>query len=109
MTDISAAALALLVGLSDSRFPSCRRGTINKCGIPKGVVMTVVIRFTRGEEAKALPLLLRHSRGMVLPDRTYVLDQGAVEALRSAGVRFIEVSRNGNPSGAAGAIAGERI
>ena len=71
--------------------------------------MTVVIRFTRRDEAKALPILLRHSQGMVLPDRTYVLHQDAVDALRSAGVPFIEISREGNVSGAAGAIAGERV
>ena len=36
-------------------------------------------------------------------------DQDAVEALRAAGVRFVEVSREGSVPGAAGAIAGERV
>lgn len=71
--------------------------------------MTVVVRFTSREEAKALPILLRHSPGMVLPERTYVLNREAVDALRSAGVRFTEVSREGSLPPAAGAIAGERI
>ena len=71
--------------------------------------MTVVVRFTSREEAKALPILLRHSPGMVLPERTYVLHQEAVEALRAAGVRFVEVSRESSLPGAAGAVAGERI
>ena len=55
--------------------------------------MTVVVRFTSREEEKALPILLRHSPGMVLPERTYVLHHEAVEALRTAGVRYTEVSR----------------
>jgi hypothetical protein len=70
--------------------------------------MTVVIRLTSREEAKALPILLRHSPGMVLPDRTYVLHKEAVDALRAAEVRFTEVSRESNVPDA-GAVAGERI
>jgi hypothetical protein len=71
--------------------------------------MRVVIRLTSREEAKALPILLRHSPGMVLPERTYVLQGEAVEALRAAGVRFTEVSRESALPGSAGAIAGERM
>ena len=71
--------------------------------------MTVVVRFTSREETRALPILLRHSPGMVLPDRTYVLHREAVEALRASGVRFTELSRESNLPGTAGAIAGERI
>ena len=56
--------------------------------------MTVVIRMTNLEEAKALPILLRHSPGTVLAERTYVLRQEAVDALRAAGVRFTQVSRS---------------
>ncbi len=52
--------------------------------------MKVVIRLTEREEAKALPILLRHSPGVVLPGRTYVLGGEAVRALREAGVRFTE-------------------
>jgi hypothetical protein len=71
--------------------------------------MTVVVRFTNREEAKALPILLRHSPGLVLPARTYVLRQEAVDALKDAGVRFTEVSRESSLPAGAGAIAGERI
>ena len=71
--------------------------------------MTVIVRFTSREEAKALPILLRHSPGMVLPERMYVLRQEAVDALREAGVGYIEVSRESSLTGAAGAVAGERI
>ena len=52
--------------------------------------MKVVVRFTEAEEARALPILLRHSPGIVLPNRTYVLDEHAVAALRGSGVGFAE-------------------
>jgi hypothetical protein len=55
--------------------------------------MNVVIRLTSREEAKALPILLRHSPGVVLPDRTYVLREEAVRALRAAGVRVTQLGR----------------
>lgn len=54
--------------------------------------MDIAIRFSAREEAKALPILLRHSQGMAHPDRTYVLSGQAVEALRIAGVVFTELS-----------------
>jgi hypothetical protein len=53
--------------------------------------MQIVIRFSKSEEAKALPILLRHSPGVVLPDRTYVLGAPAVESLRQADIRFEEL------------------
>lgn len=55
--------------------------------------MKVIVHLTKEEEAKALPILLRHSPGMVLPQRTYVLSEDALRALREAGVRFSELSR----------------
>jgi hypothetical protein len=55
--------------------------------------MPVIIRLTSREALRALPILLRHSPGAVLPERTYVLRPEAVEALREAGVRFTELSR----------------
>jgi len=55
--------------------------------------MKVIIHLTAAEEAKALPILLRHSPGMILPNRTYVLAENALNALRSAGIRFSELSR----------------
>ena len=50
--------------------------------------MKVVIQMSAREELKALPILLRHSPGMVFPERTYILSEQAVDALRQAGVRF---------------------
>ena len=55
--------------------------------------MKVVIQLTKDEEAKALPILLRHSPGTVLRNRTYVLNAEAAAELRQAGVQFAEVSR----------------
>ena len=50
-------------------------------------------QFTKPEEARALPILLRHSAGTVLPNRTYVLDEEAVTELRKSGIRFVTLSR----------------
>jgi hypothetical protein len=55
--------------------------------------MKVVIQLSSREGARALPILLRHSPGVVLPNRTYVLSEEAVGALREAGVGFTELSR----------------
>jgi hypothetical protein len=71
--------------------------------------MRVVIRLSARAETKALPVLLRHSPGMVLPDRTYVLTEAAVQALRQAGVRFTELSRQEESFDSGGAERGEKI
>jgi hypothetical protein len=55
--------------------------------------MKVIVHLSKEDEAKALPILLRHSPGMVLQNRTYVLSEDALRALRKAGVRFSELSR----------------
>ena len=55
--------------------------------------MNVVIRLSATQERKALSILLRHSPGTILPDRTYVLSEVAVQALRDGGVEFTELSR----------------
>ena len=70
--------------------------------------MKVIIHLTQDEEAKALPILLRHSPGMVLPQGTYVVAEDALRALRRAGVRFSELSREAvAPS--LEEVAGERV
>jgi hypothetical protein len=50
--------------------------------------MKVVIRLSEKQEAKALPIILRQSPGMVLPDRTYILSEDTVSRLRAAGIRY---------------------
>jgi len=69
----------------------------------------LAIRLSKGEEAKALPILLRHSPGMVLRDRTYVLNSEAVSALRDVGIRFEELNTDGNAPSLAGPTDGARI
>ena len=55
--------------------------------------MKIIIQMTPEEEVKALPILLRHSPGMVLPERTCVLGEEMVGKLRNAGVQFTQLSR----------------
>jgi hypothetical protein len=74
-----------------------------------GQPMKQAIRLTKTEEAKALRILLRHSPGMVLPARTYVLSAEAVRALRDAGIRFEELSAENDAPNLSGASTGARI
>ena len=70
--------------------------------------MKIIIQLSSEEEAKALPILLRHSPGMILPERTYVLGEDAVGSLRNAGIRFTQLSREAlAPS--LEEVAGERV
>jgi hypothetical protein len=71
--------------------------------------MDIVVQFTEREEARVLPILLRQSPGVVLPDRTYVLSETALQAVRTAGISFRELSRNGLAAANGGVAAGERI
>ncbi len=68
--------------------------------------MKVVIRFTAKEELQALPILLRHSPGTVLPNRTYLVSEEAAKALREAGVTFTEVSREAETGGGSAELDG---
>ncbi len=70
--------------------------------------MKVIIQLSEEQEAKALPILLRHSAGMVLPNRMYILSQDAIKALRTAGIRFSEVSREATAP-TVEEVAGERV
>ena len=55
--------------------------------------MKTIVQFSVREEEKALPILLRHSPGMVLPDRIYVIGEDAARSLNEAGIKFTELSR----------------
>jgi hypothetical protein len=55
--------------------------------------MNVAIRLSRRAELKALPILYRHSPGMMLPGGIYVIRAEAARALRRAGVCFTELCR----------------
>jgi hypothetical protein len=69
----------------------------------------VVVRFTKREELKALPLLLRHSPGMMLRDGIFVISAEAARSLRDAGVQFEVVSSEADPPSPEGAETGERV
>jgi hypothetical protein len=69
----------------------------------------VVIRFNARQEAKALPIILRHSPGMILANRTYILDEGVVKVLRAERIKFTEISSEVKGPGVGGAISGERV
>ena len=71
--------------------------------------MKTIIQLSEAEEAKALPLLLRHSPGTVLPNRTYMVSAEAAKQLREAGVQFTELSRESNTPSLEGVGSGERI
>jgi hypothetical protein len=68
-----------------------------------------VVRFTAAQERKAMPLLFRHSPGMILPDRTYILGEAAVQLLRQHRVSFTEISREADAVNPGGVLSGERI
>lgn len=59
--------------------------------------MRVIIRLSAREELRALPILLRHSTGMVLPERTYIISPDAARALRDARVRFTVLCSEASP------------
>jgi hypothetical protein len=71
--------------------------------------MKTIIQLSKAEEAKALPLLLRHSPATVLPNRIYVVSEEAAKKLREAGVQFTELSRESNTPSLEGVGSGERI
>ncbi len=71
--------------------------------------MKTVIRFTKAEEAKALPILLRHSPGTILPNRTYVLDHEVMAILRGSGVRFVRLNSESSAPRLEEVGSGERI
>ena len=68
--------------------------------------MRIVIRVSPRDSAKAWALLVRHSPGVALPDGVFVVSEEAIRALREAGIRFSELSREASTLGVA---AGERI
>ena len=45
--------------------------------------MKMIIQLSEAEEAKVLPILLRHSPGTVLPNRLYVVSEDAASTCRN--------------------------
>jgi hypothetical protein len=54
--------------------------------------MSIVLQFTAEEEEKAIPILLRHSPGTILPNRTYIIENSAAQALRDQGIQYHEIT-----------------
>ena len=48
----------------------------------------LLIHLTEAEEVKALPILLRHSPGVILANRVYIVQRSALRALQDAGICF---------------------
>lgn len=71
--------------------------------------MRIVIQVAAKDKAKALALLVRHSPGTALPNRTFIVSQEAVAALRQAGIKFVEISRDPEAVKLEGAAQGEAV
>jgi hypothetical protein len=71
--------------------------------------VNIVVQFTEDEEARALPILLRHSPGMLLPNRTYLVAREAMKQLQRAGVQFVILSWDSNAPSLEKVASGERI
>jgi hypothetical protein len=71
--------------------------------------MNVVLQFTAEEEEKALPILLRHSAGTILPNGTYAIGPAAAQTLRDQGIGFREISPPSNVPVVADISIGVRI
>ena len=69
--------------------------------------MQVVIQVDAKDEANALALLVRHSPGRALPNRTFVVSEEAVRALREAGIKFTSLSGNSEAHRSQGVPKGE--
>ena len=71
--------------------------------------MRLVVRVSAKDEEKAWGLLVRHSPGTALPNRTFILSEDAVRALHDAGIKFKVISKEpGSPTGG-GKVSGKRI
>ena len=86
-----------------------RKGCYDELQPDRNNPMKVTIRLSAREERKALPILLRHSAGTILPDRTYIISPEAAQALRDAGLKFAELCSEANPPSSKGVATGERI
>ena len=48
----------------------------------------VVIKLSKRQELKAIPILFRHSPGTILRGGYYIIREDAARALKDAGVRY---------------------
>ena len=71
--------------------------------------MKVVIQVAKRDDARAWAVLQRHSAGVALPNRTFVVSSAAAEELRRQGIEFVVLSDDAAPLKGQGVAAGERI
>ncbi len=71
--------------------------------------MQLVIRVAAKDRARAWGLLVRHSAGTALPDRVFIISASAARALRTAGIEFTEISRDGVHNEPGEVAVGERV
>jgi hypothetical protein len=57
--------------------------------------MKIVIQVAARDSAKAWGILVRHSPAMALPNRTFIVSEDALGALKRARVKLREISREG--------------
>src|SRR5262249_27055740 len=50
--------------------------------------MKVPVQIAAKDDARAWDILVRHSLGIALPNRTFVIPEAAVRALHKAGIKF---------------------
>jgi hypothetical protein len=55
--------------------------------------MRVVIQVATRDSAQAWAVLVRHSHGTALPNRTFIISADAARALRAAGIKLKKLSR----------------
>jgi hypothetical protein len=60
--------------------------------------MNIVIRVADKDRARAWGLLVRHSPGTALPNNTFIVSESAIRGLRSAGISFEQIAREGSQS-----------
>jgi hypothetical protein len=71
--------------------------------------MRFIIRVAAKDEDKAWGLLVRHSPGTALPNRTFILSEDAVRALHDSGIKFTVISKEPGSPTAGGKVGGKRI
>ena len=71
--------------------------------------MNAVIQVAEADDARAWSLLQRHSAGVALPNRTFVISKQALDDFRRAGIRSQVVSDDAPTLPEQGVAAGERI
>lgn len=71
--------------------------------------MKIVVQVAEADDAKAWDLLQRHSPGVALPNRTFVLSKEALDALLKAGIRVVVLSDEPHALTEEGVLSGERI